>query len=223
MPKDDLTLRSVKGSPLTFEEGDANFNRLGYFSGDWSAGTYEPNEIVKHFGGVYICVQTTTDDPYSGVGTTWELLATTPGRAAMDSVGQVSGADITAAYQTLTFDNDYPYEVGVVTDPAAGTFQMVHAGLWQINLFLSFGHNESNSSRQTRVRIFNVTDGIAGSGVTIPISRNQPSTIFQYTTLFQVTSSEIGDIIRWEIGGADSLTSVVWESKESQFLQVSAI
>ena len=62
--KTDLTLRIPKGAPVTYSEGDANWQRLNYFNGAWAAGTYEIYEIVYHRQNTWIClVPTTTQEP----------------------------------------------------------------------------------------------------------------------------------------------------------------
>lgn len=64
MPKDDLTFRLAKGSNLTYQEGDDNFNRLAYFAGDWVAGTYTQYMEVNHVGARFVCiVPSTTQEP----------------------------------------------------------------------------------------------------------------------------------------------------------------
>ena len=60
--KDDLTLREAKGSPLTINEGDTNFNRLMYWSGKWLDGvTYETQQVVNDDGFLMVANKTTTD------------------------------------------------------------------------------------------------------------------------------------------------------------------
>ena len=222
--KSDLTLRTLSPEPVSFADVDNNFERLAYYSGNWVAGTYTANEVVKYLGGVYICTApSTTQDPYTGLATDWDLIGTTPGRGGMSKTGPVAGADITAAYQTLTFDTDYPFEFGVITEPAAGTMQLTHPGLWQFGLLMSFGHDEQNASRQTRVRLWNVTDGTGGTGITIPVSRNQPSSFVAFTVLTQVAAADLNDVFRWEIGGGDTLSSVIWENCDTQLIQISAV
>ena len=77
--KSDLTLRLDKGSPLTHSQHDANFNRLVYWSGDWSAGTYQANEMVQHNNALWICLAETTVAPSLAAPSKWELLSRTEG------------------------------------------------------------------------------------------------------------------------------------------------
>jgi len=71
--KTDLKYRMEQR--LTYDDYDANLRRQMYWSGKWAAGTYEPNEVVEHKGGVWICVNETTTEPGTAAGLTdWDLL-----------------------------------------------------------------------------------------------------------------------------------------------------
>lgn len=47
---------------VTREKGDGRYVR---YSGDWSAGTYNPFQSVTHQGSTWLCITTTTDEPTS--------------------------------------------------------------------------------------------------------------------------------------------------------------
>ena len=79
--KDDLTLRTnlpAGQTNLRYDQADANWDRLMYWSGQWTAGTYTQNEVVSNNGMVWICTAaSTTSEPAlvgGGGGSDWERL-----------------------------------------------------------------------------------------------------------------------------------------------------
>ncbi len=71
--KTDLKYRSQQS--ITFADYDANMRRQMYWSSDWAPGTYEPNEVVDHFGAGWVCLVETTTTPGTIAGfTNWQQI-----------------------------------------------------------------------------------------------------------------------------------------------------
>ena len=135
------------------------------------------------------------------------------GNGAMSLRTPEAGADITGTFQAIDhYDTvDIP-GVLCTLDEDAGTITFDNAGIWLILFSINISHNESNSGRETNIRLFEVTDSIAGQTEPIAIARNQPGTNYSASILVDIASSNVGDTFRCESGGGDTLTTVNWNS-----------
>ena len=118
-------------------------------------------------------------------------------------------ADIGAGWTTLEADaviDAVPR--GVVQDTAANTLAFTRAGRYTVFVSCSLTHNESNGSRETHLRIYDVNTAEPFGDTTYPIARNQPGTFFALPIPINVDASHVGDEFRIEIGGGDTLTGV---------------
>jgi len=134
-------------------------------------------------------------------------------QGSMFLVTPEAGSDITGAFQTIDhFDTIGMTPVGCSVNTSTGEFSIDIAGSWLLLIRINLTHNESNSGRETFIRLFNVTTASAASSNPIPIGRNTPGTSDTPVLARQFPASEIGDTFRLEIGGGDTLSSVTWEA-----------
>jgi len=202
---------------LTFKDADDNFRALMYWSGAWQAGSYERNEMVWHKGILFIALVDTNVEPSLVVQTDWQPMTPVVGRGQLRLDTPAAGADITAAWQPLAaFDAEPITSMGVDLVPATGTFTFQWRGLWRADMYFSMTHDESNNSREIGVRRYNVTTGTPDVQTIIGIGRNQDATVFSFSDLLEVNEY---DTWRYEIGGIDTVSSVMWNNKTIGFQQ----
>lgn len=140
-------------------------------------------------------------------------------RGSMELVTPIAGADIGAGWVDVPFDAiETPGVGGVEFDLAQNAFRVTDPGDYQINLYANLSHNETNNSRETNVRLWDLTGGVEIGSVPIPIARNQPGSAINVNLLKPIAVA--GDWIRWEIGGGDALTSVFWNSNNTSIVRV---
>jgi len=137
--------------------------------------------------------------------------------AASLGTGGEADTDIGAGWNPLDMiDTSTISPRGVEIFPSGdGTFRMTNDGIWQIALSLSFAHNSSNGGRTTNIRMYNITQGFGPTGVPIGIGRNVEDTLATLSIMLDVTNT--ADHFRFEIGGGDSLTTVVWYALQVSF------
>ncbi len=129
----------------------------------------------------------TTDDPDTDIGAGWQPL---------DNFDLIS---ITPRGCTLSLNGEFVFD---------------RIGAWELVIGFNMSHNESNSGRETNLRLYNVTEATPGQAIPIAIGRNQPGTNYYTSLPFTLLAGEEGDTYRVEIGGGDTLSSVVWNSKQ---------
>lgn len=136
-------------------------------------------------------------------------------QGAMSRETDDPGPDITGTYQTI---DDFSAETitaqGCTLTIATGEFSFDRIGAWELVLSFNISHDESNAGRETNIRLFNVTEATAANPAPIAIGRNQPGTNFYGSLAFTLATGDIGDTYRIEIGGGDTLATVVWNSKQ---------
>lgn len=216
MVKSDLTFRLDKGIPLTHAQHDANFDRLMYWSGPWATGRYTKEEVVTHDQVLWICAADQTwaepdiSDWVAGTLTDWQPLSrSATGFGTMSLSGTVAGANIGATWDPLNQYNTVPFTpLGMTLDQATGQFTFTSEGVWELTFQISLAHNESNASRRTGVRLFDVTNSAAGNDAVIGIGRNTDATNFGATFWVDIDDVQVGNSYRFEIGGTDTLSSV---------------
>jgi len=200
---------------LTYKDTDDNYNALAHFTGTWNAvDQYTTNEVVRHEGGVWICVINNNgiEPSYEqlpvngGVGhwTPLQYPGSANGTASSDqTIGNLS------AFTTVEFDSSTITPYGCTMDTATNTFTIDFAGIWQESVSVFFAHDSSNNGRSVRFRVWNVTQGSEEGGVTIGIGRNveDSNTSFQVMTRF--LNADTGDSYRWEIGPNDGTVNSV--------------
>lgn len=217
MAKTDLKLYDTD-KPLAHADVDANFRRLGYWSGDWAAGSYQANEMVWFEGGIYRCLIDTTATPLNSGD--WEPITPRPGIGAMVAAVPIAGPDLGAGFQVINqFDTISIPTFGCTLNTITGEFRTLARGVWDIELNFSIEHDELNQSRDTRVRLWNVTTGAAvGHPFVIGIGRNTNATDV-YIKERIIAGSTVHDF-RVEIGGGDAVALVTWQSNGLYLLQI---
>lgn len=235
MPKTDLILNRDMATKYpdagyyNSATNDANLDRLAYWSGSWQAATnYTHNEIVRHQGVLWICIVVgpVQTEPGTSAGLTdWQVMATIPGRAFMDTTPDTVGADIVLAWRALTeFDLEPLTAVGVTVDLLNGQWSFDHIGLWQLSFSFSLDHDELNAGRDFAIRLTNVTDGSSTPPVNIGVARNVAVTTYSTNILVQIGEADVGDSYRIDIGNAPTtIANVVWSSLGLSMLQVGAL
>ena len=102
-------------------------------------------------------------------------------------------------------------ERGVDLTVDTGEFSVTIGGIWKILLYVNISHNSiSNASRTIFIRTFNVTDNDPGPVFPIGIGRNDEDTNTVVSIMVDIAQDDIGDTYRFDIGGGDTLTTVVW-------------
>lgn len=211
------TLKYRTKERLFYSDVDNNFDALGHYSGVWSAGVYDRNEIVSHNGGVFICLTKTSQDP--SASNDWEQIPNN-GRGGLKSNGSVTGPNLGATYATLPFARIHLPGIGMSLTTSTVVFN--YPGIWSISLLLYFDHDESASARTTNLRLYNVTKSVAAESFAVPIAKNQESTFLPITFDHLALPVDAGDTFRLEAGGGSTVSSVVWQQTFAVFEQVSA-
>lgn len=126
----------------------------------------------------------------------------------------IAGSDIGAAWQTIDFQVVTPATPKNVTiDVVADTFSFALEGIYAFSLSLSFEHNEAQQGRTTQLRIYNVTKAVEQAPpFVIGTGRNTTVTAYSVVTLAEILASEVGDLLRIEIGNGDTYSAVTWDS-----------
>ena len=98
-------------------------------------------------------------------------------------------------------------ERGILQNVANSSLAFEFDGVYLHNLVLNYTHNESNSSRTTQLRAYNLTDGVpAGAGgLIIPIARNQPGTLISISFLQEVSEAEKNKEFVMQVGNGDTV------------------
>jgi len=128
--------------------------------------------------------------------------------------------DLDATWQPITaYDGDAFTPKGITTDPVNGTIAFDVDGVYTLTIFINALHNEVNSSRNTGIRLFNVTDGVPGGQIVIGTARNQDVTALGVTLIVEIADADKGKLFRLEMGGFDDYTvialSVSWDAASS--------
>jgi len=210
--KTDLELRAGRILPYTHDILDANFNRLLYYSGAWSAGTYEENEVVNHSGGLWVCVATTTTaEPGTDI-LSWQPLAPVSGRGAMNLLTPFAGT-VGSGWTVVPFDNITVNPYGLSFDLANNQFTIQFLGVWQFLFVINLSFSESQQGRNTSLRLWNVTDGVqVGPTLILPIGRNQDGVLTSIPYISDLLAGSIGKTLQFEIGGIDDLGATTFEA-----------
>lgn len=118
-------------------------------------------------------------------------------------------ADLAANWETL------PANAGQVTTPvgigqnfATDSLQFQSEGIYLVTINATLSHNESNAGRTMGIRLYNVTDAVAGATTGVATGRNTPATTFAYSFLVEIGTDQLNDDLRVEVGGSDSYTTV---------------
>ena len=200
MAKDRITFRNVKGTPLTFTENDDNFDGLMYYSGDWAAGAYSAQEVVKYLGVAWIAKIDTSETPGPSA-VDWEPLGAQSafGWGALRINSGKPYGTITATWRALNlWDELYVPNVNCVMN-ADGTFTFAEAGWWSLYFSMTVSHDESNGARTLGFRVFNVPDAVGGAVTQFGVARNQSVSNWTINPWVQVPSANLGKTYRMEI------------------------
>ncbi len=169
--KTDLKYRSQQS--ITFADYDANMRRQMYWSGQWTAKQYEPNEVVENVGLIWICVNTTTTQPGTAAGLTdWDSL----GNLAVEFWQATPITGMNAETIQWTFLPIFTGQTPQILTEASGvfTFQTVGAVVdFQYSTHISFEYAANNSEAN-----YLITPTYSGSGLStlLPILDSDSST-----------------------------------------------
>jgi len=116
--------------------------------------------------------------------------------------------DITAAYATLPFDTQSPVaQRGVVINLANDSISFNRAGVWRLSYGFSLaGHDSVNAGRVVNFRFYDVTVGAPRPFIlSLGIGRNVEDTTISGSRLIEITEDIVGNELRIELGGGDSV------------------
>lgn len=209
---------------MDYGEHEKNWLALMRDGGAWTDRFYSKNENVWFEGAWYLATADITagsGDPYDNAS--WRLqhqpgiggmnLATPS--AALVSIG--AGWTPWTAFDTIDI-TPVGCTLDVTTNP--GQFSFQYRGTWNSAIIINFTQTESNAGRTTFVRLFNLTANAELARVPIPIARNQPGTYFFAAYPVLINTGNSGDVLRYEIGGGDSVDILTVESSAIDLQQL---
>lgn len=142
-------------------------------------------------------------------------------QGSMTLATPVAGPDITGTYQPITFYDTVPYERGATVNTTTGEFTFNTDGDWALFYRIAINHGGSGARRTLNVRSFNVTTATAGPTSNLFIGSNQEDTSDTLMLPFAVTSGQVGQSFRLDIGNASAnITGVTWNSSNVLLLFV---
>ena len=178
-----------------------------YWSGDWAAGSYEKDEVVKNAGALFVCLVATTEIPPGSAD--WELLA----QGSNAGYGELSiGSDkvygtINGTWQAVDLWDSVSIPNLNCTTNLDGTFTFAQTGWWSLYFYMSASHNDSQGGRVLSFRLYNVTDNIPADDTDTGVGRNVTVSTANMTPWFEIT--DITKTYRLEMAvtsGQDFLT-----------------
>ena len=220
-----LRLRSAAygGSSMLFQNADDNVLNLMRLAGAWDVARvpYLKNEVVYHEGFLWACATDTSDEPTTA-SANWSPLTGISGLGGMSlSAPTLTGQDITAAWAPLSvFDSVAATERGVLSNATTDTFQFQYPGTWDLALNMSISHDSSQQGRTFQLRTFNVTEGVGTTGIIVGVGRNSEATLVNVKARFPVTTADVGDTFRIEIGNGSAITVDEWWACDLDYTQV---
>lgn len=127
---------------------------------------------------------------------------------------ETGAPDITSSFQPITFFDTIPYERGVDVNTVTGEFTFNLPGEWALFYRATIAHASTGSTRTVDARLFNVTEAsAAGKAQSTFIASNQSVSKIDAMLPFALTTDDIGDTFRFEVGNASTnLTTVDWNS-----------
>ena len=132
--------------------------------------------------------------------------------------GPQAGADLGVGWLTLDQMNQIIVSergVNLFVDTGEASFNAV--GNWELVFQVNFSHDSSPSTgRTTNIRLFNVPDSTPGQSVPIGIGRNVMDSQVTAILGFEVASADLEENFRFEIGGGDTITDVVYNTVSLQ-------
>ena len=128
--------------------------------------------------------------------------------------GGLPGGDLGAGFTLIDgfTDGQVNNPVSVDQDFANNALQIDRAGVWQLNIHVTFGHDDLNSGRQTNLRVWDNTDGFALATLAIGVARNVGITSYAVSLLADFAAIAVGDDIQLQLGGGDTFTNITWET-----------
>lgn len=178
-------------------------------------------EEVAEFAASHIVELPELITEYILVGTKWflsghgdpDLRANTLATFTMAAYGgldlsaPIASGDIGATWDTIdVFDTiKYATPKYITQNLTNSSLAVTYPGVYIFNIVLNYSHNELNASRVTYLRIYNLTDAVAGAAVEIPIARNQPSTLISIAIDGELLA---GKEYVLQIGNGDDITAV---------------
>ena len=149
--KNDLRFWSTTNQP-TNQQNNANFDRLMYASGNWVAGTYDPQEVVDHLGIAWRCLNQTTAEP-SDASADWARMAL-PLLDVYTGAALVAIAGATPVVFSYDPVNSSPSELFTIN---AGNLQALVSGIFTFDMAVvwtpnTVGNDDAGLILQLEVR-----------------------------------------------------------------------
>lgn len=185
---------------LYWNDVDDNFNALLHYSGSWNAtDSFTVNELVRHEGGLWIClVDNTGVEPSLPLIPQWIPLIYPGSGSVNQTATQVIGT--LADWTPIEFDAEPFTPYGCSFDLANDTYKLDFAGIWQEALTLFIEHNEANQSRRVAVRLWNTTDSVSLGEVQVGIGRNTDASSITVVLANRFAAADLADVLQWQIG-----------------------
>ena len=132
--------------------------------------------------------------------------------AMIMSDGPDDDADLGASWAPMDMMNTINVpERGIDLTVDSGDFSFTTAGVWELMFQISFSHNSSASdSRTTYLRLYDDTDDAEVIKEAVTVNRNALDTSASIILAADVAESNLTDTFRFEIGGGEVITTIVW-------------
>ena len=173
---------------------------------------------------------------YMKFGTTWRLSQVGTPKLADQSLALFSFAaygtlnlsapaalpgDLGAAWVTVgVFDVQDFVARGVTVSVANSSFAFLYDGIYRTSFILNYQHDIAQTGRQTQLRLYNLTDAVAGQTISIPIGRNQDATLVMGSFVFEVTDANKNKEFVLQMGNG---ATIVIASIDAAAWQVNAV
>ena len=102
--------------------------------------------------------------------------------------------------------------VSVIQDTAQNGLIVERAGVWLINVQVTFSHDEVNAGRQTTLRLWNATQSTVVADMVMGTGRNQDVTQYAAALLGDFSGAGVDDLLQLQMGGGDDYSLVSWET-----------
>ena len=132
------------------------------------------------------------------------------GYGGVVNAASAPGADIGLAFQVITV-----MDTGVISEPvdvtqdlAGSAITIDRAGVWNINVQVTFEHDEINAGRETHIQLYDNTGGAVLLENTLFTGRNTAGSFWSGTELVDFPEALVGSSMVLRIGGGDDYAFV---------------
>lgn len=127
---------------------------------------------------------------------------------------------IGALWEPLTFSMEAQPATAVhmTVDTVNGTVQPHYSGAYAASVTVAFEHNSSNNGRTTHMRLYNITQGVAGGSVVVGTGRNAEATSMSVSLVAVIENNN--DVFRLELGGGDDYSLISWDAVALQIWSI---